>query len=36
MQAFLWNDIGATHAEIIAGMEKKYQRLIQMKQEGKF
>jgi Protein of unknown function with PCYCGC motif len=36
MQAFLWNDLGATHAEIIAGMEKKYQRLIQMKKEGKF
>lgn len=36
MQAFLLNDLGATHAEIIAGMEKRYQRLIQMKKEGKF
>ncbi|WP_432823463.1 PCYCGC motif-containing (lipo)protein [Trichloromonas sp.] len=36
MQAFLWNDLGATHDEIIAGMEKKYQRLIQMKKDGKF
>lgn len=36
MQAFLWDDLGATHDEIIAGMEQKYQRLIQMKQEGKF
>ena len=36
MQAFLWDDIGASHDEIIAGMEKKYQRLIQMKKEGKF
>lgn len=35
MQAFLWNDLGATHDEIIAGMEKKYQRLIQMKKDGK-
>lgn len=36
MQAFLWNDLGATHEEIMIGMEKKYQRLIQMKKEGKF
>jgi len=36
MQAFLWNDLGATHGEIIAGMEKKYARLIQMKKDGKF
>lgn len=36
MQALLWNELGATHDEIIAGMEKKYQRMIQMKNEGKF
>lgn len=35
MQAFLWDDLGATHDEIIAGMEKRYQRLIQMKEKGK-
>jgi hypothetical protein len=26
MLAFLWNDLGATHEEIIKGMEKKYSR----------
>jgi len=36
MLAFLLNDLGATHDEIIAGMEKKYERVIQMKQDGKF
>jgi len=36
MQAFLWNDLGATHDEIITGMKRKYWKLIEMKKEGKF
>ncbi len=35
MLAFLWNDLGATHAEIIAGMEKRFERIIQLHKEGK-
>lgn len=35
MLAFLWSDLGATHDEIIAGMEKKFSRLLKMHEEGK-
>ena len=35
MLAFLWQDLGATHEEIIAGMEKKFSRLIKLHEEGK-
>jgi hypothetical protein len=31
----LWNDLGATHDEIIAGMEKRYSRLLKKKGAGK-
>ncbi len=32
--AFLWDDLGATHDEIIAGMERKFERLIKMHERG--
>jgi len=32
--AFLWNDLGATHSDIIAGMESKFKRLIEMHERG--
>ncbi len=35
MLAFLLSDLGATHDEIIAGMEKKFSRLLQMQEESK-
>lgn len=35
MLAFLWHDLGASHEEIIAGMEKKFARLIKLHEEGK-
>lgn len=34
--AFLWAGLGATHAEIMEGMQMKFAPLIKMKQEGKF
>lgn len=34
MLAFLWNDLGATHDEIIVGMEKKFSRLVKMREKG--
>ena len=34
MLAFLWSDLGATHDEIIAGMEKKFSRLVEMREQG--
>lgn len=34
MLAFLWDNLGATHDEIIAGMEKKFSRLIKMRERG--
>jgi len=33
--AFLWADLGASHEEIIQGMEKKFAPLIRMHEEGK-
>ncbi|HKL26505.1 MAG TPA: PCYCGC motif-containing (lipo)protein [Desulfuromonadales bacterium] len=35
MLAFLWHDLGTSHDEIIAGMEKKFARLIKLHEEGK-
>ena len=35
MLAFLWHNLGASHDEIIAGMEKKFARLIKLHEEGK-
>lgn len=35
MLAFLWQDLGASHDKIIAGMEKKFARLIKLHEEGK-
>jgi len=35
MLAFLWSDLGASHDEIIAGMEKKFSRMLKMHEEGK-
>ncbi|ORJ60489.1 hypothetical protein B5V00_07965 [Geothermobacter hydrogeniphilus] len=32
--AFLWDDLGASHAEIISGMERKFERLIEMHERG--
>ncbi len=33
--AFLWQDAGATHDEILAGMKVKFARLIKMREAGK-
>jgi hypothetical protein len=33
MIAFLWQDAGATHEEILAGMKVKFARLIKMREE---
>lgn len=33
MLAFLWHDAGASHQEIVAGMEKRFARLLQRQQE---
>jgi hypothetical protein len=33
--AFLWSELGASHQEIMTGMEKKFAPLIKMQQEGK-
>jgi hypothetical protein len=35
MLAFLWNDLGATHDEIIAGMKKRFSRMVEKHKEGK-
>lgn len=35
MLAFLWQSLGASHDEIIAGMEQKFSRLIKLHEEGK-
>lgn len=35
MQAFLLHDLGVSHAEIVAGMEHRYQQLVEMHKEGK-
>lgn len=34
MLAFLWNEAGASHAEIIKGMERKFSRLIDLHRDG--
>ena len=33
MLAFLWEDAGASHEEILVGMKKKFARLLKMQQE---
>lgn len=33
MLAFLWGDLGASHREIIEGMEKKFERLLKSRSE---
>ncbi|HEX9778689.1 MAG TPA: PCYCGC motif-containing (lipo)protein [Geopsychrobacteraceae bacterium] len=35
MLAFLWHELGATHDEIIAGMEKRFSRLLKRNDAGK-
>jgi hypothetical protein len=34
MLAFLWQDAGATHEEILAGLKVKFARLINMREKG--
>jgi len=35
MMALLWHELGATEAEIQAGMAKRFAKLIKLKEEGK-
>ncbi len=34
MLAFLWKNMGATDQEIVAGMEKKFERLLKAREKG--